>query len=113
MRRRHLHLASNRLFWQVGDPYVHPYSVDVSVEPLPAKVTVAEGVTHNAVAAILDIAEALSDTWAEHFARAEADWLRPYLLRVLDGDLVTEAELVDHFVRLHGRAPEVTDSQHI
>lgn len=77
MGRRHLHLASNRLFWEVGDPYVHPWSVDVSVEPTPVKVTVAEGVTHNAVGATLDVAEALSEEWAEHFERAEANWLRP------------------------------------
>ncbi|MDT0202458.1 hypothetical protein [Nocardioides sp. AE5] len=92
MTRRYLKLASNRLFWEVGDPYVYPWSVDVSVEPSPAKVTVAEGVTHNAVAAIISVAEALSDAWTEHFERAEANWLRPYLERILQGDVVTEAE---------------------
>lgn len=61
MDRRHLHLASNRLFWEDGDPYVYPWSVDVSVDPAPVKVTVAEGVTHSAVATTLDVTEALSE----------------------------------------------------
>ncbi|GAB3919065.1 hypothetical protein GCM10027613_22150 [Microlunatus endophyticus] len=53
------------------------------------------------------VAEALSDKWVEHFDHAEAGWLRPYLQRILDGGTVTEDELIAHFVRLHGREPEV------
>lgn len=113
MARRYLHLASNRLFWRVGDPYVRPWSVDVSVAPAPAKVTFAEGITFSAVAATVSIEEALDEQWRDHFARAEGAWLLPLLQRIGNGEAVTEAELVDHFVRLHGRPPTVTESPHV
>lgn len=113
MGRRYLQLASNRLFWELGDPFVYPWFVDLSVEPAPAKVTVGEGVAHGAVAATISPKEALGEEWAEHFDRAEASWLRPYLQRILEGEVVTEAELIAHFIRLHGRAPHVVDTQNV
>ncbi|MFC4333793.1 hypothetical protein [Salininema proteolyticum] len=104
--RRYLCLASNRLFWKAGDPFVYPWFVDVSVEPAPAKVAVAEGVAQGSMGAVISVAEALGEKWADHFEKAEAGWLRPYLRRILDGERVTEAELIAHFASLHGREPD-------
>ncbi|KRF20616.1 hypothetical protein ASG90_18785 [Nocardioides sp. Soil797] len=113
MVRRYLHLASNRLFWKVGDAYVYPWSVGVSVVPLPAKVSVGEGVAHSAVGAVLSVEELLSDEWAHYIENAEATWLLPYLQRILEGGHVTERELIQHFFGLHGRRPEITHSSYV
>jgi hypothetical protein len=48
----------------------------------------------------------------QHFEKAEAGWLRPYLQRILDGERVTEAELIAHFVSPHDCEPDFFDSRH-
>lgn len=99
-------LASNRLFWRVGDPYVYPYAVDIDFRETPPAIWVSEGVTFSAVGAKLTVAEALAPAWELHFGNAEAEWLRPYLTRMSQGETVAEEELVTHFLHLHGRDPE-------
>ncbi|MGF3054665.1 hypothetical protein ACQUSY_12015 [Microbacterium sp. YY-03] len=110
--RRWLRLASNRLFRDASPPYVYPYFVDVSVEPTPVMVQIGEGDGHSAVGGVFTVSDALGDDWASRFVKAEATWLRPYLLRVLDGGTVTEAELIEHFRRLHGQNPTVVVANH-
>lgn len=110
MARRWLHLASNRLFWEVGDPYAYPYAVDISVGENGTRVYVSEGVTHSAVGADLSLDEALSSTWAEHFVRAEATWLQLLLERTRSGQAVSESEYIARFVDLHGREPRIVES---
>jgi hypothetical protein len=105
MTRRYLRLASNRLFWKLGDPFVWPYSVEISVDGVP-KVSIGEGVAHGACGGVFTVDAALNSQWRDHFERAEATWLLPYLRRLSDGEIVAEAELVEHFISLHGRPPE-------
>ena len=93
--------------WEVGDPYLYPYAVDLSVEPKPVQVQVSEGVTHSTAAAKITVEEALSEKWAEHFTKAEAEWLLPILLRLQHGGEVTEEELVSEFRARHGRDPRI------
>ncbi|CAM3886455.1 hypothetical protein [Janibacter anophelis] len=105
--RRHLRLASNRLVVHEGEPYVFPYDVDLSVEPLPAGVGFSEGDHFGHHGGYFSVAEALDGSWDRHIAKAEGTWLVPYLKRLHRGEVVTEAELIAHFMRLHGHLPEV------
>lgn len=109
MKRRHLHLASNRLFWTLGDPFMWPYFVDLSVNVEPPLVGLAEGVAHGAHGGLFSPSEALKGHWREHFVKADALWLLPYVERLAAGGAVTEGELIRSFVRLHGREPEVSE----
>lgn len=104
-------LASNRLVLEPGAPYLYPYSVDVSVSPLPAKVGFSEGDAHGAHGSVVCLDEALSGRWDEHFAKAEAEWLLPYLLRLQAGGRVEEFELIADFERRNGYAPRTVESQ--
>ncbi|MDF2994190.1 MAG: hypothetical protein K0S37_4704 [Microbacterium sp.] len=96
-------LASNRLDWQPGDPFVYPYAVDLRWDEQRWRVEMSEGVTFSAVAAIVSVDEALSPAWAAHLAKAEAGWLRPYLERIAAGEDVTGDELVAAFEARHHR----------
>lgn len=107
--RRILRLASNRLVVDPGAAYIYPYSVDLSVSPPPAKVSVSEGDAHGAHGTDIGVDEALTEAWSDHFARAEAKWLLPYLRRLQRGETVHEWELVADFERRHGRAPEIVE----
>lgn len=91
--RRYLMLASNRLVRDPDAPYVHPYSVDLSISPLPVRIGVSEGDAHGAHGTYLSLDEVLSPEWAGHFVRAEAEWLLPYLARLHQGQTVEEFEL--------------------
>lgn len=107
MERRYLKLASSRQFWQAGDPFIYPRSVDISVEPRPASVIIAQGIAHDAVGATMGVEQALEDDWAGDIRQAGGAWLIPYLERIRNGETVTEVELIAHFIMLHGREPEI------
>ncbi|MEV7692886.1 hypothetical protein AB0N73_06090 [Microbacterium sp. NPDC089189] len=96
-------LASNRLFWQPGDPFVYPYAVDLRWDGQQWRVEMSEGVTFSAVAAIVSVDEALSPRWAAHIEKAEGGWLRPYLQRIASGEQVSGDELAAAFERRHRR----------
>lgn len=103
-------LASNRLSGD-GEEFIYPYSVDLSVDGSTWVVGVSEGVTFSAVGANLTVVDALSPTWIAHFSKAEGEWLVPYLRRIEGGESVEMSELVEHFERLHGRAPRTFGSR--
>ena len=107
MERRYLTLASTRLFWKPGDPHVYPRSVEISVEPWPESLIIAEGMNHDSVGATMSVAESLEAPWAEKIEQAGGAWLFPYLQRIRNGETVTEVELSAHFIILHGREPEI------
>lgn len=107
MPRRYLQIASNRLFWKPGDPFIYPFNIDISVDADPPKVALSEGAAHGSVGGVFTPSEALSDKWAQHVHDAGGLWLRPYLQRLADGETVSESELSAHFVRLHGQPPVV------
>lgn len=111
MTRRHLHLASNRLFWQVGDPFIWPYFVDLSVNEQPPLIGLAEGVAHGAHGGLFSPSEALTPKWTDLITKAEAEWLLPYIQRLASGETVTEGELIAHFRSLHGRDPQITEQR--
>lgn len=96
-------LAANRLFWQPGDPFTYPYSVDLQWDGKEWRVVMSEGVTFSAAAAIVSVDEALSPAWVTHLEKAEAGWLRPYLERIAVGDDVRGDELVAAFEKRHHR----------
>ncbi len=106
---RLLHLASNRIDvdWEPGDEFLYPYEVMVVLDAPAPHVWVAEGVTHGAAAARLTPHEALAPRWHDHVVKAGGLWLGPYLRRLTDGEAVSEAELVDAFTAIHGRAPRI------
>ena len=106
MERRYLKLASTRLFWKPGDPHVYPRSVDVSVEPWPESLIIAEGLHHDSVGATMSVAESLEAPWAEKIELSGGAWMIPYLQRIRNGETVTEVELIAHFIILHGCEPE-------
>ncbi|MGO3846261.1 hypothetical protein [Agrococcus casei] len=107
MERRYLKLASTRLFWEPGDPHVYPRSVDISVEPWPESLIIAEGMNHDSVGATMSVAESLEASWAAKSELSGGAWLIPYLERIRNGETVTEVELIAHFIMLHGREPEI------
>lgn len=106
MTGRAIRVASTRLFWRTGDPFVYPYEVDLYFDDLGVRVALGEGVAHGAHGGVFTVIEALAPHWVEHLRKAGAEWLRPYLERMVLGEQVPEREIVDHFVRLHGRAPD-------
>lgn len=106
---RFLKLASNWLERPDGAEFTWPYWVDVSVSPGRRLVAFAEGVGHGAVGGAFPVGEAVSPEWRKHLAGAEAEWLLPYLYRIVAGEDVDEQELVAAFTERHGRAPESYD----
>lgn len=98
-------LASTRLFWQQGDPYIYPYEVSLYFDRLGVRAGIAEGDAHGRHGSMFSAVDALAPRWTEHFRKAGAEWLRPYLERVAFGEEVAEQELVEAFARLHGREP--------
>lgn len=96
-------LASTRLHWQPGDPFIYPYAVDLRWDGQEWRVEMSEGVTFSAVAAIVSVDEALSPAWAAHLAKAGAEWLRPYLERIAAGEDVSGDEIVAAFEERHHR----------
>ncbi len=108
--RRYLKLASNRLVRDPDALYVHPYSVDLSIVPLPVRVGVSEGDAHGAHGSCLSLDEALSPEWAEHFVNAKGEWLLPYLERLHRGQAVEEFELIADYERRHGRSPRIFEA---
>ena len=106
MGRAFLKLAANDLFRQRQDPFVVPFRVAVSLEPLPALVAFEEGVAHGYNGGVFSLTEALDHDWQRVFEQAEGTWLLPYLRRLAEGERVSEFDLVSHYIALHGSAPE-------
>jgi hypothetical protein len=50
----------------------------------------------------------LESFWVDHFARAGATWVLPYLRGLLAGGRLSETELVTAYRQRHGRDPVVT-----
>ncbi len=98
--------ASNRLFWQPGEPFVYPYEIDLSVDDGTWTVHIGEGVTFSTAGADVSADEALT-SWRAHFVKAEGEWLVPYLRRIAAGETVRMRDLIDEFERRHGREPVV------
>lgn len=103
---RFIKAASNRLFWQPGEPFVYPCEIDLSVDGDTWTVHIGEGAGFGAAGADVSADEALT-SWRAHFVKAEGEWLLPYLRRIASGETVTMTELVVEFERRHGREPVV------
>lgn len=109
LTRRIFKLASNRLWWKVGDPYVYPYDVDLIIENGTWTIGFGEGVGHASVGAVVSAEEALEPGWSEHIRLAEGQWVLPYVQRIHAGTEVSPEEIVEEFERRHGRAPRILD----
>ena len=106
---RFLKLASTWLDKKDDDPFTWPYWVDVSVGDGPTKVAFAEGVAHGSAGGMFPIEEFVMPKWHKHVVAAEAEWLLPYVRRIIAGEGVTEQELSDAFFDRHAREPESYD----
>jgi hypothetical protein len=106
---RFLKLASN---WfdphppvrPAGKEYIWPYAVDLSASG--RMISFSEGAGHGAVGSTWPIEEAIKPVWTSQFEAAQGEWLAPYVLRLVEGETVTDDELIAAFVELHGREPE-------
>lgn len=105
---RYLRLASNWLDRDEGDAFTWPYWIDVSVSAPEPKVAVSEGVAHGSAGGRFDPAFVLN-RFRDEVSRADGDWLLPYIERLAQGEVVTEAELQSRFAERHGREPESYD----
>jgi hypothetical protein len=97
--------------WSIRDGGydVYPYEVALSVELPEPLVMLSEGRGHASGGGFFTVADAASGRFSEHLRKAGADWIRPFLERLVAGEEVAECEVVAAFVARHGREPATSD----
>lgn len=52
----------------------------------------------------LSLGEALDPQWREAFRDAKAEWFLPYISRMAKGEKVVLAEILEGYLKIHGKA---------
>lgn len=85
--------------------------IGVSVDGERPFLTISEGSGHLGSGAALWLEQVLEESrdlqprWVPGFVSADAMWLVPYLARLVNGERITEQDLVDAYVDRHGHPP--------
>lgn len=83
------------------------YEVGVSFAGPGSRVAVTASAPKENHAAVLTLAEASSELWAQHFRDADAEWLKPWLERLRTGpgwrSRRVRRQLLEAFLQRHGR----------
>lgn len=84
---------------------IWPYEVALCFESVRRPVGFAEGSGMCSSSGLFTAAEALTATWSEHIALAQAQWLLPALRDMAAGRAPDREALFAHYFRLHGHEP--------
>jgi hypothetical protein len=83
-----------------------PYDIDISFDEVACPVGFAEGIGQGVGAITVTAAEALSETWKQHFQITHSQWLIPYLQNLARGIPLPREEMFSRFYKLHDRMPK-------
>ena len=84
-----------------------PYDVSIAFDRSQRQICLREGMGGAATVNFLTATEALALMWASHFAKANAGWLLPFVLRMSEGASVQRDELLSIYMGRHGVEPSV------